>query len=312
MSHSSLTQTKRLALIGCGTWGRKILGEVVSLGATVDVYDADPTVETTSRALGAASFLAQWPDLSNYEGVILATPSSTHRSLLEHVLPFDIPVFVEKPLTTSLDDALALQRFNTDRLFMMHIWTYHSGIRMLRDIAHSGELGKLLALHSTRANWTSPRKDADTVWNLAPHDITIAAMILGHIPEPRFAAAEKHEGTIRSFTAVLGHSPFFHFDVSNRCERKVREVRLNFERGVAVLENDEAGHIKVVHGDAECAADEMRVELRKYSEATALHLELQDFINHLNGGPAPQCTFQDGLEVVQTLHRLVNLAGERL
>jgi predicted dehydrogenase len=311
MSHSSLTQSKKLALFGCGIWGQKILAELVSLGASVDVIDADPKVENAALALGAVGFLAQGSDLSNYDGVILATSSSTHRSLLERILPFDIPVFVEKPLTTNLHDAMALQRFNTGRLFLMHIWTYHPGIMMLRDITHSSELGKLLALHSTRANWTSPRKDADTVWNLAPHDITIARMILGHIPEPAYAVAERHNGTIRSFTALLGKDPFYHFNVSNRYEYKVREVRLNFERGVAVLENDEAGHIKVVHGDAACAADDTRIELRKYSCATALHLELKDFLNYLNGGPAPQCTFQDGLDVVQTLHKLINLAEER-
>jgi predicted dehydrogenase len=308
MGHSNSTRTQRLALIGCGIWGQKILEELVVLGASVDVYDKDPKREATARRLGAVGFFENWTDLSAYDGVIIATPSSTHRALLERILPFAVPVFVEKPLTTSLEDARALTRFNTDALFMMHIWTYHPGIQMLRDIAHSGELGQLLALRSTRANWTSPRKDADTVWNLAPHDITIAKMIFGHIPEPRFAIAEKHKGQITSFVAVLGHAPFFHLDVSNRYEHKVREVRVNFERGVAILENDEAGHIKIVHGDAECAPEDLRVEYRKYAEATALHLELLDFISYLNGGPAPQDTFQQGLEVVETLHRLVELA----
>jgi predicted dehydrogenase len=310
MGHSNSPQTQKLALIGCGIWGQKILQELVVLGSSVDVYDSNTKLEATAGRLGAVGFFENWTDLSVYDGVVLATPSSTHRSMLEGILPFTVPVFVEKPLTTTLEDAMALTRFKTDTLFMMHIWTYHPGIRMLRDIAHSGELGQLMALRSTRANWTSPRKDTNTVWNLAPHDVTIAKMILGHIPEPRFAIAEKHQGQIRSFVAVLGRSPFFLLDVSNRYEHKVREVRVNFERGVAVLENDEAGHIKIVHGDADCAPQDLRVEYRKYSEATALHLELLDFIGYLKGGPAPQATFKQGLEVVETLHKLVELAGE--
>jgi predicted dehydrogenase len=311
MGYSNSLQTKKLALIGCGIWGQKILRELVALNTIVDVYDSNTKLAASVHQLGAVRFSENWTDLSAYDGVILSTPSSTHRALLERILPFAVPVFVEKPLTTSLEDAAALTRFNTDTLFMMHIWTYHPGIVMLRDIAHSRELGQLLALRSTRANWTSPRKDSDTVWNLAPHDITIAQMILGHIPEPRFAIAEKHHSQIKSFVAVLGQSPFFHLDVSNRYERKAREVRLNFEQGVAILENDEAGHIKIVHGNSECAPEDLRLEYRKYAEATALHLELLDFINYLNGGPAPQGTFKEGLNVVETLHKLVELAEEK-
>jgi predicted dehydrogenase len=298
-----------IALIGCGIWGQKILKELVVLGASVDVFETRPTLQALVHDLGATGFFENWTDLSKYDGIILATPSSTHRSLLERILPFAVPIFVEKPLTTNLQDALALERFNTDTLFMMHIWTYHPGIKMLRDIAVSGELGELLALHSRRANWTSPRTDTDAVWNLAPHDLSIAKLIMGSIPEPQFAIAEKHRGQIKSFVAILGKSPFFQLEVSNRHEHKVREVRANFERGVAILENDEAGVIKILHGDADCAVEDLRVEYRKYSEETALHLELLDFISYLNGGAAPQCTFKEGLEVVEMMHKLVGLAG---
>lgn len=302
--------TKKIALIGCGIWGKKLLLELVILGASVDVYESDKSLETVARDLGAVGFFGTLGSLSKYDGVILSTPSSTHRSLLEQILPYGIPVFVEKPLTTNLQDALALERLNTDKLFLMHIWTYHPGILLLRDIAHSGEMGKLLSMHSRRANWTSPRTDTDTVWNLSPHDITIAKVVLGYIPEPRFAVAEKHEGTIRSFTAILGKDPFFIFDVSNRYEGKIRQVRLNFERGVAIFENDEAAAIRILHGDARSTIHELQIEDRRYSDTTAMHLELLDFISYLDGGPAPRATFKEGLEVAQTIHQLLLLAED--
>jgi predicted dehydrogenase len=299
----------RIALVGCGLWGEKILRELVILGQSVDVYERNPALEAAARDLGAAGFLEHWTDLSDYDGVILATPSSTHRCMLETILPFSVPVFVEKPLTTSLQDALALQCFRTDRLFMMHTWAYHPGIQMLREITVSGELGALLGIRSTRANWTSPRKDTDTVWNLAPHDITIAKVIMGEIPEPRYAVAERHDGKIRSFTAILGTSPFFVFEVSNRYDQKLRHVRAHFERGVAILEDDTAGAIRILHGDASCEMKDLQVEYRRYSTATALHLELQEFVGYLGGGPAPRCKFKDGLDVVETIHKLVEAAG---
>lgn len=300
----------RIALIGCGVWGETILRDLVSLGQSVDVYESNSLREARVRSLGAAGFFERWTGLSGYDGVILATPSTTHRDLLERILPCDVPVFVEKPLTTNLQDARALEAFRTDRLFMMHTWAYHPAMLMLGEIVRSGELGGLLCLTSRRANWTSPRKDTDTVWNLAPHDLTIASVIMGEIPVPRCAVAERHGGKIRAFTAILGKSPFFVFEVSNRHENKVREVRANFEKGVAIFENDTAGAIKILHGDADCEMENLKVEYRRYANATALRLELQEFVSYLGGGPAPRCTFRHGLEIVETIQRLVELAGD--
>ncbi|WP_395660981.1 Gfo/Idh/MocA family protein [Aestuariivirga sp.] len=300
----------KIAQVGCGLWGQKILHELVILGQSVDIYDLNPMREAAALKIGAAAFYEHWTGLAEYDGVILATPSSTHRHLLEQILPFAIPVFVEKPLTTSLQDALALERYRTDKLFMMHTWIYHPAILMLGEIARSGELGALLGLRSTRGNWTSPRKDTDTVWNLAPHDLTIAKIIMGGIPEPRCAVAERHDGKIRSFTAILGKSPSFVFEVSNRYEQKIREVRANFERGIAVFESDELGAIKILHGDAQSEIEDVQVEYRRYPDVTALRLELQEFVSHLGGGPAPRSSFQDGLEIVKTIDKLIELAGE--
>jgi hypothetical protein len=137
-------------------------------------------------------------------------------------------------------------------------------------------------------------------------------VILGYIPAPRFAAAEKHSGKIRGFAAFLGQSPFFLLEVSNRYEHKVREVRVNFERGVAIFESDEVGAVKILHGDASCTEQDLRVEFRKFPATTALHLELLEFVTYLKGGVAPRGTFREGLEVVETIHRLLELAGEQV
>jgi len=44
---------------------------------------------------------------------------------------------VEKPLTTSVDDAARLVEIVGARVFVMHIWRYHPGVRMLAAIAQS-------------------------------------------------------------------------------------------------------------------------------------------------------------------------------
>jgi predicted dehydrogenase len=298
----------KIALIGCGIWGQKILNEIVKFGTVLDVYDENPLIRNYVRQYEGVSFFTKWDDLSQYDGVILATPSSLHANHLEKIIPFHIPIFVEKPLTASLDEALRLNKLFVEKIFLMHTWTYHPGILMLRDIISSNEFGFLHSVQSNRANWTSPRNDIDSLWNLAPHDITIAKLLFGYIPNPSYAIAERYNGVIRRFIGVLGTKQKFIFDVSNRHENKVRTLRLNFDGGVLLFDAENSMQIKVIHGDSNSAAENLEIEYRGYSADTSLTLEIADFIQYLKTGNPPRNNFKDGLEVIKVIDELLNLS----
>lgn len=300
---------RKIALIGCGIWGQNILRELVYLGAEVHVFDSDSSLREKMKDLGAHSFHSGLPQKKEtYDGIIIATPSSTHRKILESVVDLNLPIFLEKPLTTNLEDVKALSGIPTDDIYLMHIWLYHPGINILKEIAESGELGKVKGVRSTRANWTSPRKDTDSAWNLSPHDITIAKSILGHIPKPKCAIAEKHKNVIRGMTALMGDDPYAVFEVSNRYERKIREVRLHCEMGVAILEDEKVDYIKVVHGDDGSDPAKLKIEKRVFDKTQPLRFEVKEFLDYLNGGEPPRSHFSDGFEVIKTIHQLIELA----
>ncbi len=147
----------------------------------------------------------------------------------------------------------------------------------------------------------------DSIWNLAPHDLTLAIEILGAIPEPRAAMAEVHEGRAVGLTAMLGRLPAQVFEVSNRYHDKRREVRLHCRDGVAVMKDPDAGHIELVFGGA--AAPNARVEKRACPGEPALRRELRAFLDHLSGGPPPKSDAAEGLAVVRTVAALRKLAG---
>jgi predicted dehydrogenase len=294
-----------IALIGCGIWGGRILADLQKIGAAVTVFD----LQAPQQALEGVVFRTGLPVAEDrFDGLIVATPSTTHRAVLEAILPLGLPIFLEKPLTTNYADALALAGLTDDRVFLMHVWLYHPGIRLLGEIARSGELGEVLGVRSTRANWTSPRRDTDSTWNLAPHDLTIAKAILGFLPPPRAATIEYHGGVARGMIATLGRTPFATFEVSNRYERKIREVRLHCRGGVALLLDETVDYISIYRGDDASAAEDVREERRHFSGPAPLYAELEEFIAYLRGGPKPLCSFDDGLEVIRTLHELEQLA----
>lgn len=303
---------QKIALIGCGIWGQNILEELINLHADVHVFETDPKSKETVLQQGAAGFSTGLPSVEDhFDGLIVATPSSTHRLILEELAGLNIPVFLEKPLATNYEDALALREIVHDKIFLMHLWLYHPGILLLKEIAQSGELGAVKGVRSTRANWTSPRKDTDSVWNLSPHDITIAKAILGHIPTPKAAISEKHDGIIRGFVGLMGDDPWCVFEVSNRYERKIREVRLHCENGVAVLEDEKVDYIKIVYGDAASDPKNLRIEYRNFDKTPPLRMELQEFLNYLDGGAPPRSNIEEGIEVIKNIHQLIELSKQQ-
>lgn len=295
-----------IGLVGCGRWGRNILRDLLALGCAVHVAEPDPAQRAAAEQEGAASVAASHTGLPTLDGIVIATPASTHVAVAEALLGRDVPIFLEKPFTPDLDGAERLVRQCPDRLFIMHVWRYHPGIEALAEIARSEALGPVLGLRTVRMNWTSPRRDIDSVWTLAPHDLSIALEIFGTLPEPRFATAEVHADQAVGLLGVSGTAPWHAFEVSTRYGDKRRETRLHARDGVAVLPT--AGtHLELYHGHASSASPE--VERRPLPDAPPLYRELQAFLAYLQGGPPPRSSTSDALAILRAMLQLRALAG---
>jgi predicted dehydrogenase len=286
-----------------------MLRDLIALGADVLVAEVDRPARAAAEAGGAAAVVFSAQELPAVDGLIVATPGVTHAAIVTDLLPRGVPILVEKPFTTVAADAERLAALGGERLFVGHTWRYHPGVQLLGDIARSGEIGPVLGLRSTRANWTSPRTDVDSIWNLAPHDLTLAIEILGGIPTPRGALAEVHAGRVVGMTALLGGDPWLVFDVSNRYRDKRREVRLHGREGVAVMTDPEGGCIEIAQRNAASRPADVIVSTREFSKESALRRELTAFLSFLDGGPPPKTSAAEGVEVVRCIVRLRELAG---
>ena len=297
-----------IGLIGCGIWGKAILRELFSLNISTKVFDPNPAAQAEIAAIFPNSLVSIIENLKLVDGIILASPSATHRFILEQIIPWGIPIFIEKPLTTSLDDANALRQYAQKPLFMMHIWRYHSGIQLLGKIAKEKQIGDITALYTRRCNWTSPRTDTDSIWNLAPHDLTISIEILGSIPLPKAVSIEWHGEVARGMTALLGDNPLVQIEVSNRYFDKRREVRLHGTDGIAVLADEKVDYIDIYYGNDESYPSPIRHERLFFDSTPPLKKEILAFINYLNGGPPPISDFQEGLLTIELLTKLHAMA----
>lgn len=299
----------KIGLIGCGIWGQKILRDLISLEFQVWVIDSDPLKLQVARDMGAEETFLKVPTENVPDGWIVSTPASTHHDVLIELFPLGKPIYVEKPLTCSLEEAKNLLRNATAPVYVMHNWRYHRGVRMLSEIAASKELGELMFMKSNRCNWTSPRSDVDSVWTLIPHDITIAYEVLGYFPKPIAAVVEEYSGVQRGMTALFGKNPTCVMEVSNRYADKRREIRLHFQKGVAVLENETVDYIRIYHGDDLTKPEEIRMEIRKFEPIPPLLEELKSFVGYLQGGTPPLTPLAEGVEVIRIIDQLKKLAS---
>lgn len=294
----------RIALFGCGRWGRLILGDLVRLGCDVAVVDPDPESRRRAREVGAWEVATRMQDRWKPDGVVIATPAASHLDSIRAVRTIGVPVFIEKPMTVDRAGVEAIRGMPAPELFVMHTWRYHAGISLLAEIVRSGELGAPEMLRSTRSNWASPRTDVDPVWTLLPHDISIALEVLGGLPHPLAAQAELHGGRPVGMLCSLEYAgALVVVEVSTRDPGKRREVFLRCENGVAVLRNDCDGRLEVRRDDGS-------VDSRAWPlQPGALYRELAVFVKYLDGGEPPKCNASVGADIVDVVLELRALAG---
>lgn len=295
----------RVGLAGCGRWGRHILRDLRSLGCEVPVVARSEASQERAREGGAAEIVGEVASLEGVDGVVIATPTSTHAEVVEEALDLDVPVYVEKPLTADLASARGLAAAAPDRLFVMDKWRYHPGVRELARIARSGELGEVVGIHSRRVTLGHRYSDVDTVWIHAPHDLAIALEILGEVPPPRQAVPELVGGELSGLTAILGEAPWVVIEVSTLAPAHRRELRLVCEGGVAQLDGGYAESVVVGRAGA---IDAESVEHRAVAGEMPLLAELRAFVEYLQGGPPPLSPAGDAVAVVEAVESMIALA----
>jgi len=185
-------QSVRLALIGCGRWGRNIARVLSRLGTLEVIIDpaaevlADYGQELGSRVTSNLDS-AFGKDI---DAVAIAAPAVDHGHLARQALEAGKPVFVEKPLALELGDAEALASLSESRglpLMVGHLLQYHPAFIRLKELVADGAIGDVRHITSNRLNPGAIRTEENALWSMAPHDLS---MVLGLArSEPKHVSA---------------------------------------------------------------------------------------------------------------------------
>ncbi|NDD27150.1 MAG: gfo/Idh/MocA family oxidoreductase [Proteobacteria bacterium] len=189
MSSSSEATTRQRALVvGGGAWGQNVIRTLHQMGALAAVCEMSESRRTQLAEVfpgvpvyaGLTDMLAAFPKLP----VFVTTPPFTHHALAMAALEDDRDVFVEKPMTVSVEDARSLARHAQarDRIAMVgHLLLYTPAVERLRE--RLTELGPIRYLHAQRLNLGRVRREENVLWSFACHDIAVMLHLLDEWPE---------------------------------------------------------------------------------------------------------------------------------
>jgi predicted dehydrogenase len=188
MSRDSLA----IAVAGLGYWGPNLARNFAAIPGCSLAWCCDPSPEARSAAAGRFSQARFTGDLDEVladpavDAVALATPVPCHADHAVRVLESGKHCFVEKPLAQSVADAerVVTAAADSGRVLMVgHLLEYHPGVRRLKQVADSGELGdRIYYIYGNRLNLGKLRADENALWSLGAHDVSVVLYLAGEEP----------------------------------------------------------------------------------------------------------------------------------
>jgi predicted dehydrogenase len=296
-----------VALIGYGYWGPKLARVLSCLPACsgVVVWDICPARRAAAAAAGLRVAAGLGPLLADQAvtALAVATPPATHYDIAMRALSAGKHVFVEKPFTLSSAHgrALACRARALRRVLMTgHIFLYSPAVRRVSELVAGGAIGRLRRLEFHRAGprpsmFTGP--GAGVLWDLAPHDISIALRLAGRMPVSVSARTRRGAGGGAEWGRMLLSFPGglkAGITVSSVSPEKIRLARFAGTGGTIIYDDTSRTGQVTLH-----AARSGRAQPVAGGEPLAL--ECSEFLESIRLGKVPLSSGDFGVRVVNII-----------
>lgn len=319
----------RVGVVGLGGWGKNVLQSFGGARNCALSYlcDSDPQKlrqyqRLYPQTIGTDSYEAVLND-NSVDAVALATPAPHHYIMARDALSAGKHVYVEKPMSLSVDHAEDLIRL-ADRsglkLMVGHLLEYHPAVQLIKQQIDSGALGDIYYMYCQRLNLGVVRSSENAFWSLAPHDISIILYLFNAEPDRIRATGECYlqpdvedvvfanlhfpDGRMAQIhvswldphkerkMVVVGSKKMLVFDDMQASEK----IRI-YDKGARTECNGEGitSAINVRHGD---------IFIPHVSGRQPLDIETQHFVDCILQDTNPRSDGRDGLRVVRVLEQV--------
>jgi UDP-N-acetylglucosamine 3-dehydrogenase len=262
------------------------------------------------------------PDL-----VAIVVPTYMHFEVAAYVLDQGINILLEKPMTSTIDEALSLiqlAQLRSVKIAVGHVERFNPAVIAVKRHLVAGDLGQVFHLHARRLGPFPPRiSDVGVTLDLATHDIDVMRYLVDAEVVRVYAETQRriHNqfedlllGILRFTNNTIGM-----LDVNWLTPTKVRELSVTGEKGMYLVnyltqdvyfyENDYTtttwDALRTLTGVSEGTMTRLKVQ-----KAEPLRLEYEDVLQAIYHDTAPAVTGEDGIAVLKIVLQLAETRSQ--
>src|SRR6266849_3332919 len=324
-SNGAKSHMIRVGVIGYGYWGPNVVRNFFGVDYTcVEMLcDMNPSALARAKKNYPSLEVTTNPDeilkSPKIDAVAVVTPVWTHYKLAKAALENGKHVFVEKPFTSSSEQAeelINLAARKNLKIMVDHTFLFTGAVRKIRELTESGALGDLYYYDSLRVNLGLFQHDVSVIWDLAPHDLSIMDHLIKGDPEAIVATGESHLNGVEDvafMTIYFPNNVIAHINVNWLSPVKIRMTMIGGQKKMLVW-NDLVADEKIrvyAKGVQITSGDKVRELLVNYrsgdmwapqiEQLEALRIESDYFADCIMNDKTPFNDGEAGLRVVRML-----------
>jgi len=339
---------KHILILGAGSIGKRHLKNFKSLGCEVGIFEPRNDRRIEAYSLGAKWIFTDYnkvlehlsePTTVRFDGILIGTPPHIHAQQIIDICnnEIKIPIFSEKPLTTTLEDAKRVQDAvikNGNPFMLGYCWRAAEPIKKITSLLIDNKIGKPLHANMTMAAYLPdwhPWEDyrdffvSKRSWGggalYENHWLDLMLWWFG-MPNELMAVCDKisdlelEEGTDDNvdviFTYNNGLRVYLHLDLYSRPHNKSIEIvgdkgtlQWSYNPNFVVYSNDELLDF-----------EEAQIWHYNHIQRNDMFLaEAQGFLDLIDGvegdKAGPPCGLQDGINVLEMIELIRQSAEEK-
>lgn len=238
---------RQAAVIGYGYWGINVAKSIhmSRVFCLKTIFDEDSArIQEAQKIYDFVSY-SSYADILNdddIEAIFIITPPHTHYRLAKLALNAHKHVFVEKPLTTNIQEAYELYEIaekNNCELYCDHTFLYSPAVIWLKE--NLSTFGDIVYINSRRINLGLFQNNVDVVWDLAIHDLSIIDFLVGLQIKKSHTFSKKYQNypynALSNINLELENGIIVTINVSWLSPIKVREMFIGGERRTAIYDD---------------------------------------------------------------------------
>lgn len=310
----------RVGVIGAGSLGYhhvRLLRDMPNV-EFAGFYDIDATrAATVQTELGASAAPSLTALLDRVDAVTVVVPTPAHHAVAKQALARGVHVLIEKPITTTLDEAddlLATARATKALVQTGHVERFNRAIR-----AALPHIAEPRFVESNRLAPFNPRgSDVAVVLDLMIHDIDLVRTLVGgHVTELAAAGVPVLTPSVDIANARLGFDSgaVANITASRVSRDRFRKLRIFQRSGYLSLDLAQGtGEFYRLRGDLDMTAlataprqleDFMERVPLEAPEGEPLRLELASFVAAVQGAQPVLVSGEDGRQALEVALRIM-------